>query len=111
MTSEQTNANVGGVAGQVKAYVTDLQIGTPAQLALAAASLRALAGESSGKVACMQGGGLEALVELIISSDADGTGVGDAAGAIANLSTLQSGRRLIGITKVILEGILQTRLL
>ena len=51
----------------------------------------------------MQGGALEPLVELVKNNDPDGAGVGDAAGAIANLSTLQSGKRLIGITKVTLE--------
>jgi hypothetical protein len=48
----------------------------------------------------VQNGGLEPLVELVKSSDVDGTGVGDAAGAIASLSTLQSGKRLTGIVKV-----------
>lgn len=48
----------------------------------------------------MQNGGLEPLVDLVKNCDVDGTGVGDAAGAIASLSTLQSGKRLTGIAKV-----------
>lgn len=48
----------------------------------------------------MQNGGLEALVDLVKKSDVEGTGVGDAAGAIASLSTLQSGKHLSGIAKV-----------
>ena len=48
----------------------------------------------------MQNDGLESLVDLVKNCDPEGTGVGDAAGAIASLSTLQSGKRLTGITKV-----------
>ena len=48
----------------------------------------------------MQNGALEPLVDLVKNCDADGTGVGDAAGAIASLSTLQSGKHLRGVSKV-----------
>jgi hypothetical protein len=48
----------------------------------------------------VQNGGSEALVALVKGCDGEGSGVGDAAAAIASLCTLQSGRHLIGIAKV-----------
>ena len=42
--------NAGGIAGQVRALVSDLKHGTPAKVARAASQLRVLVGDSAGKV-------------------------------------------------------------
>lgn len=47
---EPFSGSVGGIAGQVRAYVTDLKGGTPSKVAQAASGLRSLVGESAGKV-------------------------------------------------------------
>ena len=47
---EIVSGNVGGIAGQVRAYVTDLKDGSPTKVALAASHLRVLVGDSAGKV-------------------------------------------------------------
>lgn len=53
MAAEPASAageKTGGIAGQVRALVSDLKDGAPAKVALAASQLRVLVGDSAGKV-------------------------------------------------------------
>ncbi|KAK3278401.1 hypothetical protein CYMTET_13654 [Cymbomonas tetramitiformis] len=106
----------GGAAGKILAALARLKDGDAEEISEACAELRSIAQNSAGKVALMQAGGVEPLVFLVQSAGdeavkypgvAAGAGLSSAAGALQALSTIHSGKRLLGVAVELVPSLVE----